>query len=64
MPYFIYIITNDNNNYIACADLLTGVEAPARMAPKKMPHKDCAPDDDSRTKCRTFSFFVPGDLDI
>jgi len=32
--------------------------------PKKMPHEDRATEDDSQTKCHTFSFFVPGDLDL
>jgi len=39
--------------------------APRGPLRKKMPHEDRAPEDDSRTKCRTFSFFfVPGDLDL
>jgi len=31
---------------------------------QKMLHEDHAPEDDSQTKCRTFSLFVPGDLDL
>jgi len=31
---------------------------PRGPLPKKMPHKDRPPADDSRTKCRTFSFFL------
>ena len=31
---------------------------PPRTTAEKMSHKDCAPEDDSRIKCRTFSFFL------
>ena len=62
-------------NQTACANFPTGIEvaddttalviyATPRTAAKKMPHEDRASEDDSRTKCRTFSFFVPGNLDV
>ena len=36
-----------------------GGPRPRGPLPNKMPHKDRAPEDDSWTKCHTFSFFLP-----
>ena len=42
----------------------TGPRPRGPLPKKNMPHEDRVPDNDSRRKCRTFRFFIPGDLDL
>ena len=55
-------------NQTVCADFPTGVELAEdrgpETAPEKIPHKDRAPEDDSRTKCRNFRSLSPVTLTV